>query len=191
MRMFGHSFGVETVCLRYFNVFGPNQDPNSGYSGVLARFTMQMLRGLQPTIFGDGEQTRDFTYVEDVARANLLTCCAASEKVNQRTFNVATGRSVSLNQIYGTLGQITGYPRPAVHAEARHGDIRHSVADISGIQNALDFHPTVGLEEGLRRTVQWYADKLQPRHERQTSIRPALELPVPMAEPQPSLQAWS
>jgi UDP-N-acetylglucosamine/UDP-N-acetyl-alpha-D-glucosaminouronate 4-epimerase len=190
MRMFGHSFGVETVCLRYFNVFGPKQDPSSGYSGVLARFTMQMLNGLQPTIFGDGEQTRDFTYVEDVARANLLACCAPTEIVNQRTFNVATGRSVSLNQIYSVLGQITGYPRAAVYAEGRHGDIRHSVADISAIQETLGFHPTVSLEEGLRRTVQWYTGQFQPQHAR-TSLRPALELPVPLAEPQAGLQAWS
>jgi len=190
MRMFGHSFGVETVCLRYFNVFGPKQDPNSGYSGVLARFTMQMLKGLQPTIFGDGEQTRDFTYVEDVARANLLACCAPAEKVNLRTFNVATGSSVSLNQIYSILGQITGYPRAAVYAEGRHGDIRHSVADISEIQKTLGFHPTVSLAEGLRRTVQWYASQFQPQHSR-PSTRPSLDLQVPIMEPQPGLQAWS
>jgi len=189
MRMFGHSFGVETVCLRYFNVFGPKQDPSSGYSGVLARFTMQMLKGLQPTIYGDGGQTRDFTFVEDVARANLLACSAPTAKVNQRTFNVATGRSVSLNHIYSVLGQITRYPRAAVYADGRHGDIRHSVADISEIQETLGFYPTVSLEEGLRRTAQWYADQLKPQQEWQPSLRPVLDLPLPLAEPQVGLLA--
>jgi len=183
MRMFSHSFGIETVCLRYFNVFGPKQDPSSGYSGVLARFTMQMLKGQQPTIFGDGGQTRDFTFVEDVARANLLACSAPAEKVNQRTFNVATGRSVSLNQIYGVLGQITGYPRAAVYAEARHGDIRHSLADISAFQETLGFHPTVSLEEGLRRTAEWYSGQFQLRNEWQSSLPPVVELPVGLPQP--------
>jgi nucleoside-diphosphate-sugar epimerase len=186
MRMFSHSFGVEAVCLRYFNVFGPKQDPSSGYSGVLARFTMQMLHGLQPKIFGDGGQTRDFTFVEDVARANLLACSAPAEKVNQRTFNVATGRSVSLNQIYSALQEITGYTRPAVYAEARHGDIRHSVASIEAIQEALDFYPRVSLEEGLRKTAAWYSDQLQPRHAWQVSVPSVVELPVAVALPQPA-----
>ena len=189
VRMFGHSFGVETVCLRYFNVFGPKQDPASDYSGVLARFTMQMLQGQQPTIFGDGEQTRDFTFVEDIARANLLACSAPTEKVNQRTFNVATGRPTSLNQVYTALQRITGYARPAAYAEPRHGDIRHSVADVTAIREALDFRATVGLEEGLRRTVEWYSGQFLLQQEWQRGVHPVLNLPVPVAEPRARLTA--
>jgi len=181
MRMFSHSFGVETVCLRYFNVFGPKQDPSSGYSGVLARFTMQMLREQQPTIFGDGEQTRDFTFVEDIARANLLACGAPTEKVNRRTFNVATGRATSLNQIYSTLQRITGYARPAAYADARRADIRHSVADVSAVQDALGFRAMVSLEDGLRRTAAWYSGQLRPRSAWQPGMHPAMEVPVPVA----------
>ena len=156
MRAFTRSFGMETVCLRYFNVFGPNQDPYSPYSGVIARFIEQMLNGNRPTIYGDGEQTRDFTYIDNVVRANLQACEARTEQVNGQSFNVAVGREVSLNEIHFTLQRMTGYDKAPIYADPRRGDIQRSVADISAARSAFNFEPIVDLEEGLRRTVEWY-----------------------------------
>jgi nucleoside-diphosphate-sugar epimerase len=156
MRILSRLFGVETVCFRYFNVFGPNQDPDSPYSGVLACFIQQMLSGERPTIYGDGEQTRDFTYVENVVDANLLAIRAPVDQVDGRVFNLATGRQASLNEVYAILQQLTGYRQPPAYAAVRQADIRHSVADISAVRDALGFRPTVNLEEGLRKTVDWY-----------------------------------
>lgn len=159
LRNASHLLGIETVCFRYFNVYGPHQDPNSPYSGVLARFILQMLEGRQPAIFGDGEQTRDFTYVEDVVQANLLACTAPAERVNGRTFNIATGCRISLNQIYRLLQPETGYAGPPRYEAPRRGDIRHSLADITRAQEVLGYQPAVPLEDGLRRTVEWYREK--------------------------------
>lgn len=155
MRIFSRFFGLETVSFRYFNVFGPNQDPDSPYSGVLARFTQQMLNGDRPTVFGDGEQTRDFIYIDNVVEANLLACEAPADRINGRVFNLATGRQATLNQVYSILQTATGYRQPPIYAEARDGDIRHSLADISAVREALGFQPAVGLEDGLHRTVEW------------------------------------
>ncbi len=156
MRILSRFFGIETVCFRYFNVFGPNQDPDSPYSGVLARFIQQMLRDEQPTIFGDGEQTRDFTYVENVVQANLLAIRAPSDQIDGRVFNLATGRQATLNEVYSILRHVTGYEKPPIYAEARQADIRHSSGDISAARELLGFRPLVDLETGLRRTVDWY-----------------------------------
>jgi UDP-glucose 4-epimerase len=156
MQIFSRFFGIETVCFRYFNVFGPNQDPGSPYSGVLASFIQQMLHEEQPTIYGDGEQTRDFTYIENAVQANLLAIRAPVDHVNGRIFNLATGRQASLNEVYATLQRVTGYRQPPAYAEARQADIRNSLADISAASGALEFRPAVGLEEGLRKTVDWY-----------------------------------
>jgi UDP-glucose 4-epimerase len=156
MRILSRFFGIETVCFRYFNVFGPNQDPGSPYSGVLARFIHQMLNGERPTIFGDGEQTRDFTYIENVIEANLLAIRAPADRVNGCVFNLATGRQASLNEIYSVLQRVTGYNQAPAYAEARQADIMHSLADISAAREALGFRPTVDLEQGLRKTVDWY-----------------------------------
>jgi nucleoside-diphosphate-sugar epimerase len=156
MRILSRFFGIETVCFRYFNVFGPNQDPDSPYSGVLARFIQQMLNGEQPTIFGDGEQTRDFTYIENVVQANLLVVQAPGDQVDGRVFNLATGRQASLNEVYAILQRATSYSQSPVYAEPRQADIKHSLADISAARDALGFRPAVGLEEGLRKTVEWY-----------------------------------
>jgi UDP-glucose 4-epimerase len=156
MRIFSRFFGIEAVCFRYFNVFGPNQDPGSPYSGVLARFIQQMLHEERPTIYGDGEQTRDFTYIENVVQANLLAIRAPADHVNGRIFNLATGRQASLKEVYAILQRVTGYGQPPVYAEARHADIRNSLADISAASKALGFRPSVGLEEGLSKTVAWY-----------------------------------
>ena len=156
MNSFYRCYGLETVCLRYFNIFGPRQDANSPYSGVLAKFITQMLKGEQPTIFGDGEQSRDFTYIDNVVSANLLACEAPREKVAGRVFNTACGTRISLNEICAVLKEITGYSGVARYAEFRAGDVKHSLADISLAQRHLRYTPLVGFREGLKRTVDWY-----------------------------------
>jgi UDP-glucose 4-epimerase len=149
-------YGLETVSLRYFNIFGPHQDPTSQYSGVLARFISQMLAGETCTIFGDGEQSRDFTYVENAVNANLLACAAPADKVCGKVFNVATGDRYSLNETFRMLSDIIGYSGKPRYAEPRTGDVKHSLADISRAKAAFGYEPTVNFEEGLRRTVEWY-----------------------------------
>jgi nucleoside-diphosphate-sugar epimerase len=156
MISFNRCFGLETVCLRYFNVFGPRQDPSSPYSGVLARFIMQMLRGEQPTIFGDGEQSRDFTYIDNVVDGNLLACHAPAAKAAGEVFNVATGRRITLNETFKALQSLTSYSGQPKYETERGGDIKHSLADISRAQSALGYSPKVNFEEGLQRTVEWY-----------------------------------
>lgn len=156
MQSYWRLYGVETVCLRYFNVFGPRQDAGSSYAGVVARWTGEMLRGEQPVIFGDGEQGRDFTYVDDVVSANLLAASADADKVAGRVFNVAMGERRTLNEVYGLLAEMTGYKGEARYEAARAGDVRDSLADVSAAREAFGYEPSVGLEEGLRRTVAWY-----------------------------------
>lgn len=156
MRVFARVYGLETVVLRYFNVFGPYQDPTSHYSGVLAIFCRRMLAGEQPTIFGDGEQSRDFTYIDNVVHANLLAAAAPAEKVSGRMMNVATGVKITLNRTFGILRELTGYSGEAAYAEGRAGDIRDSLADIGLAGEQLGYKPLVDFREGLRRTVDWY-----------------------------------
>ena len=156
MQSFHRVYGLPTVSLRYFNVFGPRQDPTSQYSGVLAKFITAMLRGEQPTIYGDGEQSRDFTCVDDVVSANLLACTAPAEEVCGVVFNIACGRRVTLNETFQTLKKIVGYPGTAAHGPERTGDIKHSLADISRAKQQLGYSPQISFEEGLRRTVEWY-----------------------------------
>ena len=159
MVSFYRCYGLETVCLRYFNVFGPRQDPSSPYSGVLAKFITSMLRGEQPTIFGDGEQSRDFTYIDNVVHANLLACTAPAHQVAGRMFNVATGDRITLNQTFKALQGLTGFSGQPVYGPERGGDIKHSLADISKAQAEFGYRVTVDFEEGLRRTVDWYRGK--------------------------------
>ena len=156
MVSFFRCYGLETVCLRYFNIFGPRQDPSSPYSGVLAKFITQMLRGEQPTIFGDGSQSRDFTYIDNAVQANLKAATAPAARVAGGVFNVATGRRVDLNETFQTLKQIIGFGGDVIHAAERNGDIKHSLADISLAEKAFGYKPTVDFEEGLRRTIEWY-----------------------------------
>ena len=158
MISFYRCYGLETVCLRYFNIFGPRQDPSSPYSGVLAKFTTQMLRGEQPTIHGDGEQSRDFTYIDNAVEANLLACTAARQKVAGEMFNVATGRRVTLNETFKVLQELTGYRGQPQYAPVREGDVKHSLADIARAEAGLGYKPLVNFEEGLRRTVEWYRE---------------------------------
>src|SRR5882724_7298840 len=159
MISFYRCYGLETVCLRYFNVFGPRQDPSSPYSGVLARFITQMLKGEQPTILGDGKQSRDFTYVDNAVEANLLACKAAAKEVAGRVFNVATGRRVDLNETFQILKKLTGYPGNVSYGPERAGDVKHSLADLARAKKHLGYTPKVDFEEGLRRTIDWYRNQ--------------------------------
>jgi UDP-glucose 4-epimerase len=156
MRVFARVYGMETVVLRYFNVFGPYQDPTSHYSGVLAVFCRRMLAGEQPTIYGDGEQSRDFTYIDNVVHANLLAAGAPAEKVSGRTMNTATGARITLNETFRLLRELTGYEGEPAYANPRAGDIRDSLADIGLAGELLGYQPVVDFREGLRRTVEWY-----------------------------------
>jgi len=156
MRSFYRVYGLETVVLRYFNVFGPYQDPLSPYSGVLALFCRKMLAGEQPTINGDGEQSRDFTFIENVVRANLLASEAPAEKVAGQMMNVATGSRITLNKTFELLTELTGYHGKVAYGPERSGDIRDSLADIALAKNLLGYEPKVDFREGLRRTVDWY-----------------------------------
>ena len=156
MVSFYRCYQLETVSLRYFNIFGPRQDPSSPYSGVLAKFITAMLRGEQPTIFGDGEQSRDFTYIDNAVAANLLACEAPAAKAAGRVFNIATGRRATLNETFQLLKGITSYSGSPKYAPEREGDIKHSLADISKAETGLGYKPAVNFEEGLRRTVEWY-----------------------------------
>ena len=156
MGAFSRVYGLETVVLRYFNVFGPYQDPMSHYSGVLAIFCRRMLAGEQPTIYGDGEQSRDFTYVDNVVQANLLAAAAPAEKVAGRMMNLATGARITLNQTFEILCELTGYRDKPAYAPERAGDIRDSLADIRLAAELLGYAPQVDFREGLSRTVAWY-----------------------------------
>jgi nucleoside-diphosphate-sugar epimerase len=155
-RAFSRVYGLETVTLRYFNVFGPYQDPTSHYSGVLAIFCRKTLAGEQPTIYGDGEQSRDFTFIENVVNANLLAAEAPAERVSGQMMNVATGTRITLNQAFEILRELTGYKGDPAYAAPRTGDIRESLADITLARELLGYEPTVDFREGLRRTVEWY-----------------------------------
>jgi UDP-glucose 4-epimerase len=156
MACFTRVYGLETVSLRYFNVFGPYQDPTSHYSGVLAIFCRRMLAGEQPTIYGDGEQSRDFTYIDNVVHANLLAAAAPAEKVSGRMMNLATGSRITLNETVAILRELTGYSGKPAYEPVRAGDIRDSLADIRLAGELLGYAPIVDFREGLRRTVEWY-----------------------------------
>lgn len=162
MQSFWRCYGIETVSLRYFNVFGPRQDPSSQYSGVISKFITAMLRNEQPTIYGDGKQSRDFTFIDNVVSANLLACVAPSEDVAGKVFNIACGEQIELNRTFEVIKKITGYKGKPVYAEPRAGDIKHSLADIRLAKKHLGFKKLVGFEEGLRRTVEWYRSQ-QPQ----------------------------
>lgn len=157
LRAFHRSYGMETVALRYFNVFGPRQDPRSPYSGVLSRFIDAYASGQAPVIFGDGEQTRDFVFVQDVVQANLRAADAPADRVAGEAFNVGTGQATSLLQMIAILRTLfPGAPEPRFEAE-RAGDVRHSRADIRKISEAMGYRPEISLKEGLRQTVEWFA----------------------------------
>lgn len=149
-------YRFETVALRYFNVFGPRQDPNSQYSAVIPKFITALLNGQSPTIYGDGEQTRDFTFVGNVIAANLRALTAPNAP--GQYFNIAMGQAISLNQLLDILNELLGVNIQPTYAAPRQGDIRHSTADVVKIREVLGFKPEISLIEGLRQTVEWYRE---------------------------------
>jgi nucleoside-diphosphate-sugar epimerase len=154
-KVFTRAYGLETVALRYFNIFGPRQDPSSQYSGVISRFIAALAGDGQPVIYGDGEQTRDFTYVANAVEANLLA--AESTKAVGQVINVANGRQTSLNELLSALKKVTGRDAAEVeYRDERVGDVRHSLADITRARHLLGYEPRVGLEEGLQKTLDWW-----------------------------------
>jgi nucleoside-diphosphate-sugar epimerase len=157
-QVFTKAYGLETVSLRYFNVFGPRQDSTSQYSGVLALFIPAVLQGRRPTIYGDGLQSRDFPYVQNVVEANLLACKVPG--IGGQVFNVACGDRITVNSMLHQINKIVGVDISPVYAEPRSGDIKHSQADITRAREHLGYEPKVSFEEGLRATVEWYRKSL-------------------------------
>jgi nucleoside-diphosphate-sugar epimerase len=154
LQMFTKLYGLETVSIRYFNVFGPRQDPSSPYSGVISVFATALLEQRSPTIFGDGEQTRDFTYVANVVDGVLRACDAPG--ANGQIINVATAGRISLNELFETMRRLIDVSVVPVYDAARQGDVRDSQADITKARRVLGYEPSVSLEDGLRRTIEWY-----------------------------------
>ena len=153
-QMFTQLYGLETVTIRYFNVFGPRQDPSSPYSGVISLFIKALVDGKQPTIYGDGEHTRDFTYVANVVDGVLKACTASG--ASGEVINVATGGRISLNQLFRALKDLTGAVVEPIYAEPRAGDVKDSQADIGKARRLLGYEPSVTFEQGLAQTVAWY-----------------------------------
>ncbi len=158
-RLFQNLYGLETVCLRYFNVFGPRQDPRSEYAAVIPRFSIRLLSGKSPTIYGDGEQTRDFTYIENVVEANWHA--ANHPRAAGGVINIGCGTQTSLNQLVTRLNTILGTHLEPVHEAARTGDVRHSVADIGKARDLLEYTPAISLQEGLERVLAWFRENTE------------------------------
>ena len=158
LEVFSHVYGMNTVGLRYFNIFGPRQDPDGPYAAVIPKFIILMLDGETPVIYGDGEQTRDFTYVANAVQANLLAVENAAS-VSGEIFNVGCGDRISLNQLYAGLREHTGFDRDAEHGPERPGDVRDSLADIERARTLLGYEPDLHISEGLSRTVDWFRDQ--------------------------------
>jgi UDP-glucose 4-epimerase len=153
-KLFFQLYGLETVSLRYFNVFGPRQDPTSIYSAVIPRFIGALLEGNPPIVYGDGEQSRDFTYIDDVVQANLLAMSAVH--INGESINIACGKRTSLNQLLNILKEIVRSKVLPIYEGPRKGDVRHSLADIRKGKQILDYEPRVGIEAGLKKTVEYF-----------------------------------
>ncbi len=152
--LFYQLYGLETISLRYFNIFGPKQDPNSLYSAVIPKFIDALLKGRPPIIFGDGEQSRDFTYIENVVRANLLAMSA--EHLHGEAVNIACGKRISLNQLLNVLKEILGTKQSPIYQEPQKGDVRHSLADIRKGKEIINYDPKIGIETGLKKTVEFF-----------------------------------
>jgi UDP-glucose 4-epimerase len=155
---FKEVYGLDTVALRYFNVFGPRQDPTSFYSAVIPKFISALLKNEPPTIFGDGEQSRDFTYIDNVVQANVLACTAPG--VGGETFNIACGERITLNQLHADLQEILNKSISPKYLDARVGDVKHSQADIEKAKKRLNFEVLISVKEGLKRTVEWFSNNL-------------------------------
>jgi UDP-glucose 4-epimerase len=156
IQSFYRAYGLEGVCLRYFNIFGPRQAADSPYSGVIAQFTFKMMAGITPTIFGDGLTSRDFNYVDNAVSANLLACLAPSAVATGRVFNIGTGNSHTLNEVYAAIAGELGFTGKPNYGPPREGDIKHSLADITRASTELGYQPKAQFHEGLRKTVAWY-----------------------------------
>jgi len=157
-RVFSAIYGLETVALRYFNVYGKRQDPASHYSAVIPKFITKMLSGENPVIYGDGEQTRDFVFVDDCNQANIKACF--TEGVSGDFFNIGSAMNISVNELFNTIRDITGSGMSPVYEDARKGDVRESLSDISKAKKHLSFKPTHTMEEGLKKTIEWYRENL-------------------------------
>ena len=160
MQAYSAVFGMETLCLRYFNVFGPHQDPFGAYAAVIPAFVSQLLRGQRPVVFGDGEQSRDFCHIQNVCQANWLASQAPAEVCRGQTLNIACNYSTTLNQILDQLGDLLGCDAGAEYQDARAGDVKHSLADVSLAAETIGYEPTVFFEEGLAGTIEWYKANL-------------------------------
>jgi UDP-glucose 4-epimerase len=159
IQAFYRAYGLEGICLRYFNIFGPRQAADSPYSGVIAQFTYKMMAGETPTIFGDGLTSRDFNYVDNAVSANLLACVAPSAVATGRVFNIGTGKSQTLNEVYSAIAEQLGFTAKPKYGSPREGDIRHSLANIERATQELGYQPKVQFREGLRKTVEWYLEE--------------------------------
>ena len=160
MQGYAAAYGMETVCLRYFNVFGSRQDPAGAYAAVIPAFVSRVLRGRQPIIFGDGEQSRDFCHIDNVCEANWLALAAPSEACDGKPMNIACNRRISLNQIIEQLRDLMGVEITAEYKPARAGDVKHSLADVSLARQRIGYEPKVFFEEGLARAIDWYRENL-------------------------------
>jgi nucleoside-diphosphate-sugar epimerase len=169
IQSFYRAYGLEGICLRYFNIFGPRQAADSPYSGVIAQFTFKMMAGATPTIFGDGLTSRDFNYVDNAVSANLLACLAPSAVATGRVFNIGTGNSHTLNDVYAAIADALGFTGKPNYGPERAGDIKHSLADITRATKELGYLPKAQFHEGLRKTVAWYVA------EREKAAVPALQ----------------
>jgi UDP-glucose 4-epimerase len=156
IQSFYKSYGLEGVCLRYFNIFGPRQAADSPYSGVIAQFIFKMMDGVAPTIFGDGLTSRDFTFVDNAVNANLLACKAPSEVATGRVFNVGTGKSRTLNDVYAGIASALGFKEKPLYGPERVGDVKHSLAAIERARKELGYDPRADFQQGLEKTVAWY-----------------------------------
>jgi nucleoside-diphosphate-sugar epimerase len=170
MRCFAKIYGMETVCLRYFNVFGPRQPARSSYSGVLARFITSMLAGVAPEIYGNGTQSRDFVYVDDVVEANIRAAFAKAGKASGGVFNIACGQRHDLLEIYAMLSDHLQFKEVPDFRPARAGDVRHSEADISRAREELGYEPRVSFRDGLERTIEWYRGERNRLDERPAAL---------------------
>jgi nucleoside-diphosphate-sugar epimerase len=189
MQSYAHAYGMETVCLRYFNIFGPRQAPDSPYSGVIAKWTLQMLRAVMfpsseagengvahapdlPVMHGDGSQSRDFTYIANAVSANMLALEAPAEKISGRVFNVACGQRHLLSELYTNLAGLTGYTAPPLISDRRAGDIDTSLASIDAAREAFGYEPLVSFEQGLAETVAWHREQLAAKELAEKELAP-------------------
>ncbi len=157
-KVFFTVFGLETISLRYFNVFGPHQDPTSQYAAAIPAFVTAILKDKPPTIYGDGEQSRDFTYVDNVVDANLLA--ARTKKTSGEVINIACGKAVTVNEIIGMINNLTGKNVEPEYTDSRPGDVKHSLADIGAAEKLIGYKPNVSFEQGLQLAIDWYHKNL-------------------------------